>query len=75
MENSRGIMPIGAYSNRLFGGYEDLAVEMVASERGSRYYEDSRIPDEVYEYANYTGRVIESREDLDEVYEELRLRR
>ena len=75
MEDSRGIMPIGGYNNRFFGTYQDLAVEMVACERGSRYYEDSRIPDEVYEYARHTGRVIEDTDDLDEVYEEYRLRR
>ena len=75
MEDSRGIMPLGGFNNRFFGTYQDLAVEMVACERGSRYYEDSRIPDAVYEYAGRMGRVIEDREDLDEVYEEYRLRR
>lgn len=75
LEDDFGIMPIGAHNSSFFGTFHDLAVEMVASERGSRYYEDTLIPDDVYEYADRSGRVIEDREDLDEVYEEYMLRR
>ena len=75
MEDNYGIMPIGAHNNHLFGTFQDLAVGMVACERGSRYYEDTLIPDDVYEYADRNGWVIEDREDLDEVYGEYLLRR
>ncbi len=75
LEDNFGILPIGAHNSSFFGTFQDLAVEMVASERGSRYYEDTRIPESVYEYADRNGWVIEDREDLDEVYEEYMLRR
>ena len=75
MENGFGVLPTGGHNNRYFGGYEDLAVEMVISERGRRFHLSDYAPDEAYEYARQHGREIETREDLEEVWEEYRLRR
>lgn len=75
MQNSYGTMGLGGYNNRFFGGYEDLAVEMVASERGERLYGEAYLPDDVYEYAEQAHRSISSREDLSDLLEEYRMHR
>ncbi len=75
MQNSYGTTGLGGYNSRFFGGYEDLAVEMVASERGERLYKEAYLPDEVYEYAEQMHRSTSSREELRDLLEEYRMRR